>query len=326
MEAPSDCPHYFPEPEPANPAASRCGVKPMQNHDSIIIGLAGRQHGIVARWQLTAAGLPPPFIELRIRQLRMQRWHRCVYCLSALAGPRAREVAAVLSCGAHAAASHRDAAVVYALLHPSAGDVSVSVSRGNPRQRPGVRIYRVRLPPSEVTNEDGLPVTTPVRTLLDLAAIVTPRELEQALAQALRQELTTEREVTRVLNRYSRRPGSARLRALLALETPPALTRSEAEERFLALVRRAQLPSPSTNVHVAGFEVDAYWRAEQLVVEVDGLVYHASRRALCRDRRRDAALTAAGVRVMRFTWADLTEQPEATLARLAQALARAPAR
>jgi very-short-patch-repair endonuclease len=297
----------------------------MHDRDSTILRLAVGQHGVVGRWQLTAAGVPSTFIELRLRQQWMQRLHRCIYQISALAGPRAREVAAVLSCGPHAVASYGDAAVVYRLLNPCPGDVSVSVPRGNPRPRLGVRIHRVRLLPDEVTTHDGVPVTTPLRTLVDLADVAADRQLEQALALALRHDITTETAVTGGLDRYLRRPGAVRLRALLADETPPALTRSEAEERFLAMVRRAQLPSPATNARVAGFEVDAYWRAERLVVEVDGLEYHASRSAMRRDRRRDAALTAAGVRVMRITWADLTEQHEATLARLAQALLQ-PAR
>jgi very-short-patch-repair endonuclease len=211
---------------------------------------------------------------------------------------------------------------VLRVLAACAGDLSISVSRGHPRPRPGVRLHRVMLAADEITHEQGVPVTTAARTLVDLAGSAPSRELEQACAQGLRMELTTAADITRILKRYPRRPGAARLRALLAADTPPALTRSEAEERFLALVRRAQLPPPVTNVRVAGYELDFYWRGQRLVVEVDGLAWHASRQAIVRDRRRDAVLTASGLRVMRLTWADLVEQPEATLARVAQALVR----
>jgi very-short-patch-repair endonuclease/predicted transcriptional regulator of viral defense system len=294
----------------------------MQDADEIIMSVAARQHGIVARWQLVRAGVPLHVVEQRVKRHRLQRLHRCVYRLAPLAGPREREMAAVLSCGESAVLSHHSTAAVLALLPPFAGDVAVSVPRGHPRQRKGVRVYRVRLTPAEITQSDGVPVTTAARTLLDLAATVTARELEQAVAKALRKELTSEADVMRLLNRHHRRPGTGQLRALLALETPPALARSEAEERCLALVRRAQLPAPVTNLRVSGFEVDFCWPRERLVVEVDGLAWHASRRAIVRDRRRDAVLMAAGLRVMRFTWTDLTDQPEATVARLAQALAR----
>ena len=101
-----------------------------------------------------------------------------------------------------------------------------------------------------------------------------------------------------------------------------AFTRSEAEERFLRLVRLAELPAPVVNVRLRGFEVDFCWRAERVVVEVDGLAYHTSRAAQQRDRHRDTVLAAAGHRVLRFTWRDLATRAEVTLARVAMALAR----
>ena len=91
---------------------------------------------------------------------------------------------------------------------------------------------------------------------------------------------------------------------------------------MLELIRRARLRAPQTNVRIRGHEVDFLWVAEKLVVEVDGYAYHASASAFGRDRRRDATLTAAGFRVVRFTWPDIVDEPEATLVRLAQALAR----
>jgi very-short-patch-repair endonuclease len=289
--------------------------------DDIILEIAARQHGIVARWHLLRAGVPAHTIDGRVKRGRLQRLHRCVYRVSALAGARQREVAAVLACGEHAAASHRTAAAVVGIA--LAGDeLAVSVARGCPEPRPGVRIHRVRLPAEERTVSDGVPVTVPARTLLDVSAVSTSRELEQAVAQALRLELVSERELVRILGRYPHRPGAPQLRALLARDAAPAFTRSEAEARFLTLVRRAELPPPATNVRVCGYEVDFYWRVGNLVVEIDGLAYHSSRAAIARDRRRDASLLAAGHRVMRVTWADIVERPEATAVRVGQALLR----
>jgi very-short-patch-repair endonuclease len=102
----------------------------------------------------------------------------------------------------------------------------------------------------------------------------------------------------------------------------PALTRSDAEERFLDLVRRADIDPPAVNSPIAGHEVDFMWRGKGLVAEIDGFAFHASRGAFERDRRRDAALAAAGLRVMRVTWQSLESEPFAVVARLAQALAR----
>lgn len=109
---------------------------------------------------------------------------------------------------------------------------------------------------------------------------------------------------------------------MLGAGSSPAFTRSEAEARFLASVRKARLGAPATNTVVVGHEVDFLWRAERLVVEIDGFAFHASRHAFDADRRRDADLTAAGLRVLRVTWRQITKEPEAIIARVAQALAR----
>jgi very-short-patch-repair endonuclease len=187
-----------------------------------------------------------------------------------------------------------------------------------------LRIWRVRrLVAADTAHVDGVPVTAPARTLFDIAHLMSAREVERALAQADREELVQQEALRALLRRHPRYPGTPVLRALLESGgAAPALTRSEAEERLLVLVRRAQLRAPETNVRIDGVEVDFYWRAERLVVEVDGYAYHSSARAFERDRRRDARLTARGLRIMRVTWRQIVEEPEATLARLAQALAR----
>jgi very-short-patch-repair endonuclease len=115
------------------------------------------------------------------------------------------------------------------------------------------------------------------------------------------------------------RRGSRALRA--ALDGEPALTRSEAERRLLALIRAARLPRPETNVRVEGYEVDFLWRPQRLIVEVDGFAYHSSRHAFERDRARDAALQAAGYRVVRFTWRQIAYDSHALVAQLSRLLA-----
>src|SRR5690606_24158237 len=109
------------------------------------------------------------------------------------------------------------------------------------------------------------------------------------------------------------------LRALLAGEAL-AFTRSEAEERMLALVRRAQLPEPQVNARYAGYEVDFLWRDQRLVAEVDGYTFHADTTAFENDRRRDLVLVSRGMRVVRVAWRQLMTAPEVVLVRLAQAL------
>jgi very-short-patch-repair endonuclease len=187
----------------------------------------------------------------------------------------------------------------------------------------GIRIHRaLDLLPDEVTTLDGIPLTTPARTLLDLGEVCTAREVEQAVATGLRLKLVARDELRTMVERHPKHRGARVLRTLLDADAAPAFTRSQAEEKFLALIRRARLPAPELNVHVLEYEVDALWRSAHVIAEVDGFAFHRSARSFTLDRRRDAELTAAGYRVLRFTWTDVTEQSHATVARLAQALAR----
>mgnify|MGYP001018653413 FL=1 len=123
------------------------------------------------------------------------------------------------------------------------------------------------------------------------------------------------------LDRAGAVAGTRRLRELLDRLDGPRLTRSEAEARLLALLRRSRLPLPSTNVRVGRYEVDMLWSSHRLAVEVDGFAFHGTRAAFERDRVRDADLQALGLRVIRVTWRQIVEEPEATVARLAGMLA-----
>ena len=251
---------------------------------------------MVTRSQLVGAGLGRHAIAHRLECGRLHVVHRGVYAVGHEAlSPRCRQLAAVLACGPGGALSHRSAAELWDLL-PERHDEAPHVS-------------------TEATRRHGIPVTTPARTILDLAATVASDELERALEQARLRHLVSARD----LGRRSRdRRGAARLRALL--EQEPTLTRSEAERRLLSLLAAAQLPRPRTNVRVAGHEVDALWPEQRLVVEVDGFAFHASREAFERDRARDAELQAHGYRVIRVTWRQLSARPEVLTARLGAAL------
>ncbi len=294
--------------------------------EETINALASRQHGVVARRQLLAAGVSVDAVEYRVKQGRLRRLHNGVYQVGPLLQPLAHEMAAVLACGPHAVVSHRTAGVHWGILPKTRSRrkgppaVDIIVTKGD-RKRPRIRIRRIRtLKPGEVTHRKGLPVTTPVRTIYDLASTATPRRLEQALAEALERRIATIVGLRSLLEDHPGGPGTLRLRTLLDHGDPP-LARSEFEERFLALIRKAQLPQPGVNKVVSGYEVDFVWRAQRLVVETDGYEFHSSRRAFEGDRRRDALLAADGLRVVRITWQQLRDEPEAVLARLARALA-----
>jgi very-short-patch-repair endonuclease len=293
--------------------------------EQVIMTLAARQHGVVTRVQLLRSGVTRDLVDGRLKAGRLRRLHQGVYLVGPLMAPYAREMAAVLACGDSAVLSRRSAAALWQMLprgHEGA-PVEVIVACGRAGRRMGIRVRHVRtLKPDEVTVREKIPITTAARTLYDLAGVVGRRELERALAEAFVQRLVQRSELLALLNRHARRPGASRLRALVEEEGRVSLTRSEAEERFLALTRKAELPDPDANTEVAGCKVDFLWRAERLVVEVDGRAFHSSSRRFESDRRRDAILVAAGLRVMRVTWHQIVNEPEALLVRLALALGR----
>ena len=298
--------------------------------DDAIFALAARQHGAVTRSQLLAAGLARGMVASRLESGRLRPLHRGVYLLGSLTGPlepeRARAMAAVLACGSGTVLSHRSAAWLWGVLpRPGpAAPVDVTVPNRARTRRPGIRARRsADLPARDTTRLEGVPVTTPARTLRDLSLVVGARDLDRAAARFERRGLIGSTEMRALPARHRGRPGAGLLRAALSCGDGMALTRSAAEERFLEIVRRGRLPRPRTNVVVQGHEVDFLWPGEKLVVEVDGFAFHASRRSFEADRRRDAELAAAGMRVVRVTWRQIVEENHATLARVAQALARA---
>jgi very-short-patch-repair endonuclease len=292
--------------------------------DELIEQLAASQLGLVTRAQLRARGITQRAIATRVQAKRLRRLHRGVYRVGPLTAPHVRELAAVLACGPHAVLSHRSAGALWQLL-PDPGDaapVDISLSQGDRGRSRKIRVHRVCLPAEDVTVLENIPVTSVIRTLVDLAAVLASRDVERVLAQTERLNLLERGDLLSLAARHAGRPGAPLLRKLLETETGPALTRSEAEERFLALIRKSQLAPPESNVRVGDYEVDFLWRRERLVVEVDGFAFHSSQRKFESDRRRDAWLTAHGVTVLRVTWRQVAREPEAVLVRLAQTLTR----
>lgn len=223
-------------------------------------------------------------------------------------------MAAVLACGPDAILSHRSAAALWEMRPPRGGPVEVTRERML-RSRTAIRVHRRRVFDDEAATFRGIPTTTPSRTLLDLAEVVSARELERALAETKALGLTDGLSLADLLDRHRGRHGAGRLRRALDRERAgSSLTRSKLEERFLAFVEARGLPRPEVNrpVRLADgwVEADFTWRDRGLIVELDGYAFHGSRRAFERDRARDRALQAAGWRVVRVTWRALDEQPD----------------
>jgi very-short-patch-repair endonuclease len=290
--------------------------------DRAVAAVAGRQYGVVTRAQLVACGLGDSAIAHRVRTGWLHRIHRGVYVVGHLAPtPLQREIAAVLAAGDDAVVSHVSAAYLWGLADDPVGPAHVTIpSRGC--RKPGIRAHRTRaLAPRERTIRWGVPVTTPARTIIDMAETTEPTDLEQLIAEARVTKLVSHSQLRAAVAESRGRRGVRGLATILDEEHDPAFTRSEAERRFLSLVRAARLPEPYVNALAAGYEVDFLWPFDRLVVEIDGYSFHGNRGSFERDRSRDAALAAVGLRVMRITWRQLTREPEMVVARLAGALA-----
>jgi hypothetical protein len=282
--------------------------------------VAARQWGVVSLEQLCACGVHRGAVEKAARMGRLHRLYRGVYAVGhARLGREGRYMAAVLACGNGAVLSHRSAAAWWGLLQTAQAAVDVTSPHGR-HAIAGVRRHQARsLTPRDTTTHEGIPITSVARTLLDLAATVRSDRLERALAQAERLQLYDHTAVTDVLSKANGHRGKAALTKATVQE--PKLTRSELEAIFLELVRQAGLPEPQTNVLLSALdhprpEVDFYWPSHRLVVETDGWETHGTRSAFEADRRKDAALVAAGERVLRFTWRALVDDAPTVVRRL----------
>lgn len=211
-------------------------------------------------------------------------------------------------------ASHAAAAALWGLCDPPQGPIEVTATDSR-RARSGVRIHRGRLPRSELSFVDGIPVTGVARTLLDLAAVTDARRLRRLAKQAEFMRLTDAAGLAAILERYPRRRGRRGLAQIIGGYLLGAgRTRSELEDRFLEFCAERDLPPPETNkvIEVAQkvFEVDCVWREARLIVELDGRAAHRTEAAFEEDRARDRALIAAGWSPMRVTWSHLHGDPD----------------
>jgi very-short-patch-repair endonuclease len=285
-------------------------------------GLVRRQHGVVSRAQLLAHGLSADAIRHRIDVGRLHPLWRGVYAVGRPEVDRyGRSMAAVLCCGPQALLSHASAAALWGILAWDEG-IDVVVPYGESRRRPGIRVHRrIGLSAEDRHEVKGIPVTDPLSTLIDIASCKPTAVLERALREADRLDLIDLIGLRRSLDAIPRRPGIGRMRRLLDAETF-ALTDSELERRFLGLIRAAKLPMPRTQVWVNGFRVDFYWPDLGLVIETDGLRYHRTPGQQKKDRVRDQVHTVAGMTTLRFTAAQVRDEPASTAATVSAVIAR----
>ena len=279
-------------------------------NDARIASLAAKQHGHITYQQLIALGLTRRQIALRIKKGQLIPVHRGVY---AVGHPRpegiARAAAAVLACGPDAVLSHLSAAAVWGLgtRWPTIHEVTVPA-----RRRPSgiwIHVHPI-LDSRDIRKHRGIRLTSPARTVLDIAPRQTDSGRQRAVSEAVLKKLMRTDHLADALNRYPHHPGASLLRH------PADPTRSEFERRFPPFCKRHNLPTPQMNAQVVGYEVDALFVAERVIVELDSWEFHKDRRAFERDRERDAATLLADHVTIRITSERFKNHPDREAARL----------
>ena len=286
----------------------------MGGWDRIVASIARRQHGAVARWQLLAAGISERWIDNRLDKGTLIRAFPGIYRVGhAAPSVEAHYMAAVLACGDGAGLSGVAGARLLRMIHGKAPDPEVTT----PKERciPGITTRRQRSDLGrDLMKWKGIPVTTPARTLVDLAESFTPDALARALHQADVLHKTTPDDVEAVLKRRPNTKGAAKLREVLWGDQGRIL--SKLERAFIKLLKQNNVPLPTTNRPKNAFFVDCRWPEHKLTVELDSYRYHRSRHAWERDRKRERDAYARGDQFRRYTWGDVVEHPEPTLREL----------
>ena len=260
--------------------------------EGAIARLSAAQHGVISTRQLLTAGVLSSGISDRVTASRLHRIHRGVYAVGhPKLSDRGRWMAAVLACGDGAVLSHLSAAELWGIRRrvrrplgaDGRGEVDpvhvTSPSTAGKRRQHGIVLHRSStLVAGDCTRREGIPVTKPGRTLADLRSLLSPAQFSAAVREA----------------------------QFLGLPLGDGFatdgTRTELEDRMLALCRRHRLPRPAVNAKVDRYEVDFLWRSERVIVEVDGWAAHRTRSAFEADRARDARLAVLGYSVIRITW------------------------
>jgi hypothetical protein len=293
-----------------------------------LAALARAQHGVVSAEQLLALGFSRGAIQHRVRTLRWAPVHRGVYAVGpAPLSADGRAMAAVLACGAGAVLSHRSAAILLGLLGGGQArwEVTTPLAGGGRRGPSAVHLRRTRrLDRRDVTSVRGIPVTTVPRTLIDLADSA-PRLVPKAVHEAEVRRLLDVAAVRAALQRTPGRRGAA---VLLSALGPDGAEPDHGAfvAAYLRLCADYGLPAPEvgTYLDVNGtlHEIDVLYRAQRVIVELDGEAVHRTRRRFHADRRRDAGLAAHGFLTVRYTWDSVTGEPRQVAREVLSILAR----
>lgn len=285
---------------------------------------------VVTTAELLAAGFSHDAITRAVCTGRLHRLYRGVYAVGRRDLPHPWPWrAALLACGGGALLSHHSAAQHWGIANPHsslAAAVDVATDTNRKRSHPAINHHRLKLDTRDRRTRQGIALTSPARTLLDLAATMSDGDLEQAVVEADIRKLARADELTAVIARTPTHPGSRALTTIVDRGAWRGLTRSQAERLMLSLVARARLPVPRTNPVCANHRIDFLYERHRLVIEINGFATHGRRKTFDDDHARELDLELAGWHVLRFTANQLRDTPGAVIATLSAALARAEGR
>jgi hypothetical protein len=300
--------------------------------DTAIASLAAEQQGNIARRQLLGLGLTYHAIAWRTERGLLYESFPSVFGVgNPPTSMLSRAWAAVLACGPDAVLSHESAGVLWKMVERWQRPFHVTASAD--RQIPGIKVHRSRLTPPDITRQEGIPITSPARTALDLAPRLSERELTRAVNESRLAGYLHAAALNELLDRSTGHRGIKTLRAIAAEAATQEPTRSPFEDDFQAFAIRYGLPRPLVNVKVAGHRVDALFPEHKLVVEpaptakpLVGWDFHKDRAAFNNDRDRDADLLAIDHGTVRITRDRLNKTPDHEAERLQEILRRRTAR
>jgi very-short-patch-repair endonuclease len=291
-----------------------------------IAEIAEAQHGLITTTQLAGLGVVDRTARAWAADGRLHRVQTGIYAVGHRPlTPHARWLAGVLACTEGSVLSHRSCAALARFRRDWAGGVDVTVPGRIGKSREGLVVHRADLLLSrEITEVAGIPCTTVARTLVDLATVLRPDQVEYTIHTAQSKRLVTRAEIAAVIAHLPGRRGTGVVRRILRLtDESEDDARSSNERRFRRIIRRARLPAPVGNYWVAlashpagGVEVDFAWPSRRVAVEIDSAVYHETERARINDPARTRALMLAGWRVIRFSDRDLLERPAQVAAQM----------